>query len=588
MTQKNSDSPLRRRAVNMVWTAAGAYDFDPLFLFFYQDGKPDFYMNSITGYVYKWMEPEVFFRLFDSTEGAEHQEMYDGLIWLALESWVYKREASDRPVLSELRLIHAEEFFAHDKDSSMQQWLSRDSLVYMIQSARWRTLLGKSDGLLSARDRELYHALDFDGGLSSQEVYERIQEIFAAYLPFSRRFRKRLFVPDMSEFLTRALPFRMVRAELVPASADVGKGEDDEKTPSGHRKLRLIRHGRRQTEAEVRAYLEECFGKSLYADAENNRLEHRLCTDRHSQSRLFFTAGEKLDPSHLKTETGAAAREIAAQTARNQAHYQAHLQQYETSIKALSHMIQNAMFVYTEPTRIRAKSGRLDPSAVWRAVYLNDERVFHAMSESTMPEFSVDLMLDASSSRSGCQELLASQAYVIARSLKLLNLPVQVYSFQSLRGHTVMNRFLSYSESDTRRIFHYYAAGWNRDGLAFKAAGHLMSASPSPNRILIVLTDANPNDDESIPANVEAGRYFAEDYSRETAVRDTEEEVQRLRKSGVRVIGILTRDSRRMAAAKRIFGEDFVCIRSIGDLAGAVGALLLRQIRLFHETVPPG
>ena len=83
MTQKNSDSPLRRRAVNMVWTAAGAYDFDPLFLFFYQDGKPDFYMNSITGYVYKWMEPDVFFRLFDSTEGAEHQEMYDGLIWKA-------------------------------------------------------------------------------------------------------------------------------------------------------------------------------------------------------------------------------------------------------------------------------------------------------------------------------------------------------------------------------------------------------------------------------------------------------------------------------------------------------------------------
>ncbi len=43
-----------RRAENMVWTAAGVYDFEPQFLSFWQDGTPDFYTNSIIGYAHKW------------------------------------------------------------------------------------------------------------------------------------------------------------------------------------------------------------------------------------------------------------------------------------------------------------------------------------------------------------------------------------------------------------------------------------------------------------------------------------------------------------------------------------------------------
>lgn len=598
MTHKKSDSPLRRRAANMVWTAAESYDFDPLFLFFYQDGTPDFYMNSITGYVYKWMDREIFFRLFDTTEGAEHQDMYDGIIWLCLESWIYKRESLQRPVLSELRLVHAEEFFARDKDSSMQQWLSRDSLTYMLQCARWRTVLKKSDGLLSEHDRRLFHALDFDGSLSSLEVFLKIQEVFKQYLPFSKRLRR---LPDEIKargIFSRLLPFRMERVELSPSAKGGSAMEESfkERRPSRVSDIR-----RRQNAAQIRAYMEECFGRPLYDDAETNRLEQLLCTDKHLLSRLYFTAGERLDSSPdrgLGRALGSEApdagsdgiwKEIRRQTARNEAHYQSRRLQYETSIKKLKEKIQNAMFVYTEPSRISGKAGLLNSSLVWRSVYLDDDTVFHVSTETNTPEFSVDLMLDASSSRMDCQELLASQAYVIAKSLKLLDIPVQVYSFQSLRGYTVMNRFSSYNEKkDCRRIFHYFSAGWNRDGLAVKAAGHLMSASPSPNRLLIILTDARPNDDEKIPPNAETGRYFSEDYSGEAAIKDTEAEVKELKRGGVRVIGILTKDDRKADTARRIFGDDFVCIRTIGDLSDAVGNLLQKQIRQFHETLPPG
>lgn len=584
MIQKKYDSPLRRRAANMVWTAAERYDFDPLFLFFYQDGTPDFYMNSITGYVYKWMDRQVFLKLFDATEGAEHQEMYDGLIWLGLESWIYKREAVARPVLSEHRLVHAEEFFSHDKDSSMQQWLSRDSLVYMLQCARWRTVLGKSDGLLSKRDRELFHELDFDGTLSSAEVLEKLKDIFNRYLPFFMRFRK---IPDafrVKKIFSRLLPVRMERMELSLSGEEASAKEPG----AGRRPSRTSDIRRRQNEAEIRAYMEETFGRSLYSDAENNRLEQLLCTDKHLLSRLYFTAGERQDSETGSGRSDRLMKETAAQTARNEAHYEKYRRQYETSIKKLSQEIKNAMFICTEPSKLCGKTGLLDSAIVWRSVYLDDENVFRSSIKTNMPEFSVDLMLDASSSRIDCQELLASQAYVIAKSLTLLDIPVQVFSFQSLRGYTVMNRFCTYGKkTDCKRIFHYYSAGWNRDGLALRAAGHLMKSSPSGNKLLIVLTDAKPNDDERIPANAETGRYFAEDYSGEAAVRDTEQEVRELKRSGIRVIGILTKDDHGTAAAKRIFGDDFVCIRTIEDLSGAVGALLQKQIRQFHEMLPP-
>ena len=40
----------QRRALNMVWTAAGEYGFMPDFLAFHRDGSPDLYLNSVIGF----------------------------------------------------------------------------------------------------------------------------------------------------------------------------------------------------------------------------------------------------------------------------------------------------------------------------------------------------------------------------------------------------------------------------------------------------------------------------------------------------------------------------------------------------------
>jgi nitric oxide reductase activation protein len=142
-----------------------------------------------------------------------------------------------------------------------------------------------------------------------------------------------------------------------------------------------------------------------------------------------------------------------------------------------------------------------------------------------------------------------------------------------------MRRFCGYGDSDKDdRIFDYFAAGWNRDGLAVKGAGHMMQTSPSGNRLLIILTDASPNDDRRLLPDRSNGHHISRDYSGEAGVEDTAAEVRTLRKSGIQVMAILNGEDGSTEAARKIYGDDFVRIENIRHLSDAVGNLLLRKI----------
>ena len=100
-----------RRAANQVWTAAGAYGFEPLFLARNTDGTIDFYMNCVVGLVHKYYGDDLLRDLFATWDGDLRESQLDDLTWLYLESAVYLLELPRRPVLSELRRAHADYFF---------------------------------------------------------------------------------------------------------------------------------------------------------------------------------------------------------------------------------------------------------------------------------------------------------------------------------------------------------------------------------------------------------------------------------------------------------------------------------------------
>ena len=170
------------------------------------------------------------------------------------------------------------------------------------------------------------------------------------------------------------------------------------------------------------------------------------------------------------------------------------------------------------------------------------------------------------------QEQIAAQAYVLAESLEECGIPAQIYSFCSIRGFTVMRIFKDYEEEQVgNELFGYVAAGNNRDGLALRAAGYLMEASKKAKRILLVLTDANPMDDQNIG---EGAFYTNKEYTDQPAIEDTAREVQRLKQKGIQVIGIFMGSAKSREAAREIFDRELVQIQNINDFAGAVGRVL--------------
>ena len=66
-----------RRARNIIWNAAGRYDFDPPFMAFFSNGHPDQYFNMIAGLVQKWLDMPKLWEFFLSYEGYRRADEFE-------------------------------------------------------------------------------------------------------------------------------------------------------------------------------------------------------------------------------------------------------------------------------------------------------------------------------------------------------------------------------------------------------------------------------------------------------------------------------------------------------------------------------
>ena len=244
----------------------------------------------------------------------------------------------------------------------------------------------------------------------------------------------------------------------------------------------------------------------------------------------------------------------------------------------LTEQIRNCILVHQQPNARVARSGNLDPERVWRTV-MDDDRVFRCAEEENHPSFTVDLLLDASASRLHCQEVIAAQGSILAQSLAACGIPVRVSCFSSLRGYTVLRVLKGFKEKSLQGICQYFASGWNRDGLALRAAGDLIDFDPGPaaRHLLILLTDASPNDSRRIPPspNDPLGR----DYGGSAGVEDAAAEVRTLQRKGLRVSAVFMGEDSSAADASRIYGKNMARIRGMDQLARAAGRLIQNEIR---------
>ena len=515
-----------RRAANQVWAAAGAYGFEPLFLARNTDGTIDFYMNCVVGLVHKYYGDDLLRDLFATWDGDLRESQLDDLTWLYLESAVYLLELPRRPVLSELRRAHADYFFGIQYKLSRQEWMAKNQLVYTMQADRWRTVQGRHPPVMTPYESRLAEALSPAQPPQPGQLKGELLGLFARFALFDGRIRHKVGLHLHLEGLlaslaTKTLPTQMIKTDRLTVEHS-GSVEAGGSGPTADKRLAHITL--RQNAAEDRAYIESCFGRSLYPPERLRKAEQALCTGAHLGCRLWFASGVPSPEQAPTPEAKHLAEQAQLQADRNRAYYAKNRALHRSVVLRLTEQIRNCILVHQQPNARIARSGALDPERVWRAPLLNDSRVFRCAEEENQPSFTVDLLLDASASRLHCQEVIAAQGTILAQSLAACGIPVRVSSFCSLRGYTVLRVLKGFADKSLQGIDQYFASGWNRDGLALRAAGDLVSfdPGPAPRHLLILLTDASPNDSRRVPPSPEqplgcdyGGSYGVDDAAAE-------------------------------------------------------------------------
>ena len=99
--------------------------------------------------------------------------------------------------------------------------------------------------------------------------------------------------------------------------------------------------------------------------------------------------------------------------------------------------------------------------------------------------------------------------------------------------------------------------------------------------ILLVLTDASPND--SAPLALKPGEKRPGNYEGLIPVENAREAVEELRKSGIKTAAVFHGSTAHLENAYRIYGKEYIRIRSLAQLAGGIIDLMQSVLR---ENVP--
>ena len=559
-----------RRARNIIWNAAGRYDFDPPFMAFFANGHPDQYFNMVAGLVQKWLDMPRLWDFFLSYEGDRRADEFDDLLWLGLENCVYEKEVRERPILEALRRERGALFFTEQQQLSVQQMEYQSMPVYNQQEYRWASVCNRRAPLLSPREKRMAQALLFSGELDTDGVIAAMRGFLQAFFRFTPGDEiKTHKATPLAGFLLRHEHRR--RDRLLVRT---GTGEGNHPKAVQQRHAGLGRHVGPGPEDEE--YVRAVFGRLSLSDTEMRILENELCIGDDGYCRLWVTKGEGVDTAN---KDALEVRESAARQKENNERFCAeHAAMIEGSVRALATRIDTIFSSYFKHLPESARAGRIRPEAAWRLPVLDDGTVFLKDGEETDPEICVDLLLDASQSRMHSQEVLSAEGYIIAKSLEKIHIPVRVCAFRSIRSYTVLEILKDWKDHDCQGLHRYFAGGWNRDGLAVETLARLDDDAQMQGRqrILLMLTDGSPNDSTPLPSQ---GLLMQREYEGEAAVKAAQDAVKRLWESGVRVGAVFHGNTSHLENVHRIYGHAYVRIQKANQLAQGVSDLLLMLLR---------
>lgn len=670
----------RKRAENLVWTAAGDYAFTPDFLSFTEDGSADLYMNLVIGLTHKWLGHPTE-ALLEEVSRSRRAAILSDTLWLGIESFVYARELPSRPALAALRTQHAEAYFARLQNLNRQQWMAENKRLLDQQTIRWSRVLGRKTRVYAPNRRALATALELDPTLRADEAAASLRAILTRFFAYRGEAEVKPVHIRLNTVEAWILQ-HVFRTEHQHTDTLMMKNTYAANASAGTPVASDGKHGGAGAMGE-RAYITACFGRSLYTDAELQQLETRLCVGGHRGCHVYVTdgkfgmgssdgrtwlceksgaqmnditrtnqrtedgagkasgTGSRIDVaasrgSFFDSETAKVRQDSAQQALANRRFFESEGELARSLVRRLSARLELTLSDLRENVAVHAPVGRLDPVRAWRMPIVHDPDVFEKQRPEREMPLDVTLLLDASASRMQMQEQLAAEAWILAEALKNCHVPAAVWNFRSLRGYTVLEKMKDFSERDCAYLFHFYAAGWNRDGLGLRLAAeellhgsgrsfaasearstgmpaggrrlevqkatmstehggvrnHSMPGAGGPSalkpgmvaggspgdrkHIMIVLTDASPDDSTRLSS---CAKYpFGSAYEGRPAVDDAAAAIAEMRAQGILVYGLFLGRTENLGNLSLMYGHHQVRIHDISQLARAAGEIFTKAV----------
>lgn len=570
-----------RRAANQVWAAAGAYGFEPLFLARNTDGTIDFYMNCVVGLVHKYYGDDLLRDLFATWDGDLRESQLDDLTWLYLESAVYLLELPRRPVLSELRRAHADYFFGIQYKLSRQEWMAKNQLVYTMQADRWRTVQGRHPPVMTPYESRLAEALSPSQPPQPGQLKGELLGLFARFALFDGRIRHKVGLHLHLEGLlaslaTKTLPTQMIKTDRLTVEHS-GSVEAGGSGPTADKRLAHITL--RQNAAEDRAYIESCFGRSLYPPERLRKAEQALCTGAHLGWPPLVCL-RRAQPGTGPHTGGKAPGRTGSAAGRPQPCLLRQKPGTSPQCGAPAHradpQLHSGPPAAQCPDRPQRRSGpgaglARSPSERQPGVPLcrgGESALLHRGPAAG--RFGFPAPLSGGHCGAGHDPGPESCRLRHPGAGQQLLQPAGLYGSAGAQG------LCGQKPAGDRPVF---CIGLEPRRPCLRAAGDLVSfdPGPAPRHLLILLTDASPNDSRRVPPSPE--QPLGCDYGGSYGVDDAAAEVRTLRRKGLRVSAVFMGEDSSSHDAERIYGKNLARIRGMDQLARAAGRLIQNEIR---------
>ncbi len=568
----------KRRADNLIWSAAGDYGIKPGFRVYTPQGEADLYWNSIVGAVYRHFDRAQLTESYDRFRGMSLQSTFENLFWIGMEDAAYAKEKDERRILPALRRGYCQR--------RLTQGAEDDTLPERILKGHLHHCLGERYELALERDRRILVCLESLQGLDTKAILDRLTALFEEEFNFDRNHEPGEPEDDEEKrHFSLSFPFlafhrkpECIRPPVRRLVFGIAEHVDEYSLNNGdpvYTGEGQMRRG--QTDEGLRRYIENSYGAPMYDGGLVRQMARDYCTGPHAGCRLHFTRGDYGKMQWDFNTSGQKQRRALRAQTENEQYYDQNRQVCQIAIQALAERIRSTIVAKQDDLRMCSDSGRLDASRAWRAGILQDERIFRKTVRGDSGTLAVQLLLDASTSQIQQQKTVAVQAFIIAESLSRCQIPVCVNSFCSMSGYTIFTQLRDYNRpEDDRRIFRYFTSGSNRDGLGIRIAAGQMKGLAQDRKLLIILSDCRPND----VVKIHTGAGETESYSGDAGIRDTQAQVHAARMAGVQVLCVYMGDDGKLPDCVSVYGRgNFARIRDLSMLADTIGNLIRDQLR---------